>query len=324
MATIRNRNGRWHVQVRRSGTKSVNRTFTLKSDAQLWAREQERAIELEGYDRPDKKLLNDTLTDLLKRYEFEIALAKKSYPVERYYFELISRQAFANVTLKNLRASDIQKWMDERNKTHQPASTIRVAGVINRVLNIAIRNWNYPLAQNPMQKVIKPANTARPILRLTPDTLQKLKSPSSKIGWIVLFALETGMRRSEIANLKWPDINLTEQLVYVSETKNGYGRHIPLSSRSVDAIQHMDVKNEYVFGMSSNAIRLAWQRLKNTQKIEGVRFHDLRHEAISGMFERGLTMAEVAMLSGHRTVSQLFRYAHADIQKVKEKLAQQE
>ena len=48
----------------------------------------------------------------------------------------------------------------------------------------------------------------------------------------------------------------------------------------------MDGNNEYVFGMTSNAIRLAWQRLKNLQQIEGVRFHDLRHEAISGMFER--------------------------------------
>ena len=54
MATIRNRNGRWHVQVRRSGSKSVNGTFTLKSDAQLWAREQERAIELDGFDKPNK------------------------------------------------------------------------------------------------------------------------------------------------------------------------------------------------------------------------------------------------------------------------------
>jgi integrase len=324
MATIRNRNGRWHVQVRRRGSKSVNRTFTLKSDAQLWAREQERVIELDGYGKPNKELLNDTLSDLLKRYELEIAPSKKSYHVERHYFALLRRQAFANLSLKNLRASDIQNWINERSNSHQPASIVRVAGIIERVINIAIKNWDYPLAHNPMRKVMKPAITAKPILRLSSNTLQKLRRPSSKIGWIVLFALETGMRRSELANLKWPDINLTEQLVYVSETKNGYARHVPLSPRSIDAIQHMDVDDEYVFGMSSNAIRLAWQRLKNTQHIEGVRFHDLRHEAISGMFERGLTMAEVAMLSGHRTVSQLFRYAHADIQKVREKLAQQE
>ena len=324
MATIRNRNGRWHVQVRRNGSKSVNRTFTLKSDAQLWAREQERAIELDGFDKPNKELLDDTLSDLLKRYELEIAPSKKSYHVERHYFELIRRQSFANLSLKHLGANNIQDWISERSKSHLPASTIRVAGIIERVINIAIKNWNYPLAHNPMQRVIKPASTARPILRLSPNTLQKLRSPSSKIGWIVLFALETGMRRSEIANLEWSDINLNQRLVYVSEAKNGHARHIPLSSRSVEAIQHMDGNSEYVFGMSSNAIRLAWQRLRNTQEIEGVRFHDLRHEAISGMFERGLTMAEVAMLSGHRTVSQLFRYAHADIQKVREKLAQQE
>ena len=324
MATIRNRNGRWHVQVRRSGTKSVNRTFTLKSDAQLWAREQERAIELDGYDKPNKELLNNTLSDLLKRYELEIAPSKKSYHVERHYFALLRRQPFTNLSLKNLRASDIQNWINERSNSHQPASTVRVAGIIERVINIAIKNWDYPLAHNPMRKAMKPAITARPILRLSSNTLQKLRSHSSKIGWIVLFALETGMRRSEIANLKWPDINLTEQLVYVSETKNGYARHVTLSSRSIEAVQHMDVNNEYVFGMSSNAIRLAWQRLKNLQQIEGVRFHDLRHEAISGMFEKGLTMAEVAMLSGHRTVSQLFRYAHADIQIAREKLAQQE
>ena len=289
MASIRNRNGRWNVQVRRSGSKSVNRTFSLKSDAQLWAREQERAIELDGYTKPNKELLNDTLSDLLRRYELEIAHSKKSYHVERHYFALLRRQPFANLSLKNLRASDIQ-------------------------------NWGYPVAYNPMQRVMKPASTAKPILRLSPKTLQKLRMPSSKIGWIVLFALETGMRRSEIANLKWSDINLNERLAYVSEAKNGHTRYVPLSSRSIKAIHYMDEKSEYVFAMSSNAIRLAWQKLKGSKEIEGVRFHDLRHEAISQMFEKGLTVAEVGMISGHRTVSQLFRYAHADIQKLRRKL----
>jgi len=320
MASIRNRNGRWHVQVRRRGSKSVNRTFTLKSDAQLWAREQERAIELDGYEKSNKELLNDTLSGLLDRYEIEIACNKKSYSVERYYFQLIRRQSFANLSLKNLLASDIQNWINERNKSHQPASTVRVAGIIERVINIAIKNWDYPLAYNPMQKVMKPASTAKPILRLPPNTLQKLKSPSNKIGWIVLFALETGMRRSEIANLKWPDINLAERLASVSQSKNGHPRYVPLSKPAVQAVEQMERSSEYVFGMSSNAIRLAWQRLKTAQQIENVRFHDLRHEAISKMFENGLTIAEVAMVSGHRTVSQLFRYAHADIIQIKRKM----
>ena len=82
----------------------------------------------------------------------------------------------------------------------------------------------------------------------------------------------------------------------------------------------MERSSEYVFAMSSNAIRLAWQRFKNKYGIAGVRFHDLRHEAISSMFEKELTVAEVAAVSGHKTISQLFRYAHADIIKIKVKL----
>jgi integrase len=275
---------------------------------------------LDGYERPNKELLDNTFSGLLDRYEIEIACNKKSYPVEQYYFKLIRRQPFANLSLKNLQAPDIQSWINERNKTHQPTSTVRVAGIIERVINIAIENWDYPLEYNPMRKVVKPANTAKPILRLSTKTLQKLRSPSDKIGWIVLFALETGMRRGEIANLKWPDINLTEQLASVSQSKNGQPRYVPLSKSAVEAVEKMERSSEYVFAMSSNAIRLAWQRFKNKYGIFGVRFHDLRHEAISSMFEKELTVAEVASISGHKTISQLFRYAHADIIKIKFKL----
>jgi integrase len=62
--------------------------------------------------------------------------------------------------------------------------------------------------------------------------------------------------------------------------------------------------------MSANAVRLAWERLRKRAGIEDLHFHDLRHEAISRFFERGLSVAEVALISGHRDVRQLFRYTH--------------
>jgi integrase len=72
--------------------------------------------------------------------------------------------------------------------------------------------------------------------------------------------------------------------------------------------------------MTGNAVRLAWERLKKCHGFEGVRFHDLRHEACSGFFDIGLTVPEVASISGHRTVSTLFRYAHADIEGVRKRM----
>ena len=96
---------------------------------------------------------------------------------------------------------------------------------------------------------------------------------------------------------------------------------MPLSSTALLALGQFKRTDKTVFGMSSNAIRLAWGRYKRSHGIDGVRFHDLRHEAISRLFEKGLTAPEVALLSGHKTVSQLYRYAHADFIKVARRLS---
>lgn len=60
---------------------------------------------------------------------------------------------------------------------------------------------------------------------------------------------------------------------------------------------------------------------KDIESLSGLRFHDLRHEAISRFLEKGLTIVEAAEVSGHRTLSVLKRYAHADVQRIAAKLS---
>ena len=79
-------------------------------------------------------------------------------------------------------------------------------------------------------------------------------------------------------------------------------------------------QNGLVFNLSPNAVRLAFERIRQGCGLTGVRFHDLRHEAISRLFERGLTMPEVASISGHRSLSQLIRYSHADTKALSDKI----
>ena len=118
------------------------------------------------------------------------------------------------------------------------------------------------------------------------------------------------MRRGEIIGLRWVDLLPERALVQLHDTKNGHGRFVPLSAKAIEALQQGDRRGQFIFPMTANAVRLAWERLKQKHEIEGVRFHDLRHEAISPMFDEGMTVPEVATISGHRTVSMLFRYAH--------------
>ena len=68
--------------------------------------------------------------------------------------------------------------------------------------------------------------------------------------------------------------------------------------------------SKFVFPISANCLRLAWERCRDKSHIKGLRFHDLRHEAVSRFFEMGLSVPEVALISGHKDVRQLFRYTH--------------
>ena len=140
----------------------------------------------------------------------------------------------------------------------------------------AIKHHGFPLPFNPVERVIKPRISQKTIRRIPSRLAKLLESPACKIGWIACFAVETAMRRSEIANLQWADVDLERRLVHVRNTKNGYDRSLPLSSTALLAICQFKRTDKTVFGMSSNAIRLAWERYKRSHEIDGVRFHVLR------------------------------------------------
>ena len=129
---------------------------------------------------------------------------------------------------------------------------------------------------------------------------------------IIVFAIETGMRRSEILDLTWDNTRLERQLAYLPLTKNGTSRDVPLSIRAVDVLRGQRSRQDTPtpFPVNANAFRLAWERLRKRADLCDLRFHDLRHEAISRFFEMGLSVPEVAVISGHKDARMLFRYTH--------------
>ena len=92
------------------------------------------------------------------------------------------------------------------------------------------------------------------------------------------------MRRGEILNIKLEHIK--EQTLLISEIKNGHPRTIPLTKRALYILEN----TQFPFPMSANAVRLTWDRLKKKTNIKDPHFHDLRHEAISRFFEKGLSI----------------------------------
>ena len=107
-----------------------------------------------------------------------------------------------------------------------------------------------------------------------------------------------------------------ENYIWLPDSKNGYPRKIPLSNKAKNILK----ESVLPFPISPNAVRLCWSRMIKRSGIQDLHFHDLRHEAISRFFEKGLSIPEVSLISGHKDVRQLMRYTHINPEKLAEKI----
>ncbi|EDW4369316.1 tyrosine-type recombinase/integrase, partial [Salmonella enterica subsp. diarizonae] len=125
-------------------------------------------------------------------------------------------------------------------------------------------------------------------------------------------ALETGMRQGEILSLRWEHIDLQYGVAHLPVTKNGSTRDVPLSRRARNLLHELPVQiSGAVFHYKSTGFKSAWRVALQSLKIGDLHFHDLRHEAISRLFELGtLNVMEVAAISGHKSLNMLKRYTH--------------
>ena len=137
---------------------------------------------------------------------------------------------------------------------------------------------------------------------------------------IIIIAIETAMRRGEILSMRWQHLGDEFTTLRIPTTKNGEERIIPLSSTARSVLKEIRKDTELIFPTSANAFRLSWERIVAAAGIEDLRFHDLRHEAVSRLFEKGLSLPEVALISGHKDPRMLFRYTHLRAEDVVSKL----
>jgi len=295
----------------------MSRTFTLKNDAEVWARQTEASIERSDFPDSDRSLKGIKLRQLLERYEETITPLKKSRAAEKYLLRTIKSHPIARLCLSKLTPAMVTIYRDDRLRSVSPSSVRRELAILQHCLEVARNEWGVALQQNPVSKIKKPAQGKARERRVTVEELERLrvalaKCRSGLLSNIVMFAIRTGMRRGEILTIRWSDINFDASTVHLADTKNGEPRTVPLSSLALSALPTTDnrVMDERVFPLSPNAVRLAWERLKRRAGINDLHFHDLRHEAISRFFELGLSIPEVALISGHRDFKMLFGYTH--------------
>jgi len=317
MASIRKRRNKWQVQIRRKGSRPLTRSFLARKDAETWSRLIELQVDRRELPADARELDVLTLGDLVRRYRDRITPRKRRAEIETIELNAFLRHRICSVPLSELSTADFANYRDERLALVKPATIRRQLSPVRHLLRIASEEWNLPLTQNPLERLRIHGVDQRRNRRLRSSELAALLSEAANtrnkyVRPIILIALETGMRRGEILSLKQSDVSFERQILRIETSKNGYEREIPLTRAAMSLLRPLARQDDkVVFPITPNALKLAFKRLVQRTKITDFRFHDLRHEAISRFFEKGLTPPEVTMISGHRDQRMLFRYAHA-------------
>ncbi|MDU8927666.1 site-specific integrase [Alisedimentitalea sp. MJ-SS2] len=318
---------RWRAMVRRKGYPPQSAYFDRKTDAQSWARSIEAKID-EGKHPIGSEARRHTVDELIDRYCLEVLPHKKSEKDQRQQLR-VWKELVGGLKLSELSPNRILTARAEISSRPgrgvakiSNASVNRYFAALQHVLEIAVREYGW-LEQNPMKRLKKLKEPQGRVRYLDADERKALlqacrESKNPYLEVILLIALTTGLRRSEILGMTWGRIELDTGLVVIEETKNGTRRSSHLIEPIIERLnvlkQASDGKSQYVFPgknpLKPIDIKSAWHKAVRSAQLEDFRFHDLRHTAASYVAMDGGSVPEIAALLGHKSFQMAARYAH--------------
>jgi integrase len=188
---------------------------------------------------------------------------------------------------------DIAVWRNGRAAAGKAPTTIKNAlTIISQVYQVAGTEWGMQGLQNPVRGVRMPRNRPARDRRLEPGEEEILLAGCDAAGHpllrpVVSWALETAMRQGEILGIEARSIR--GNVAYLPDTKTTRARSVPLSSRALRIIQELAVPlRGPIFRIGQDGLEYYWRKACRIAGIVDLRFHDLRHEATSRLFELGL------------------------------------
>lgn len=328
MATINKRvdkdgNVRYQARIRLKGHPTETGTFTRITDAKKWVQQTEAAIQ-EGRYFKTSESKKRTLADTIDRY-IDLFKPEKGRRAQLLWWKnRIGSYLLADITPAIIASGrdDLLKSNTKRGRERSPSTVVRYIAALSHVFTVTIKEFGW-IETSPVSKISKPREPEGRVRFLSDEERIKLieackASESPVLHLVVVLAISTGMRQSEIMNLTWSQIDFIRQQIILEKTKNKTCRTIPLASLALDLLRkHAEkggLKTNLVFpgkiSMKPIAIRRPWVAVIKQTGIKDFRFHDLRHSAASYMAMTGSSLVEIGVLLGHKRLEVTKRYSH--------------
>lgn len=333
------KSGNWRVQVRRKG-QYASGTFLRKCDADAWAIEAARDID--NGKKPTKRAKRSaggisTFGALIDLHINDLMELGK--PLRRSKDHVLRRlkDDIGSTPLTNLTKSELIAFGKRRAKEGAGPATLSIdfsfIGTVlthaNAIHDIPTDLEQHRLARYALRRLGLIAKSDERDRRPTADELKRIlhyldtaTRVEIPMGRIVRFAIATAMRSEEIHKIRWADIDPNSRTATIlnrkdPRKKDGNNQLVPLVRfTGFDAWALLEEQREWTrlkdrcFPYNHRSAEAAFRRCVRALEIDDLHFHDLRHEATSRLFEAGLTIEQVALISGHKDWKQLKRYTN--------------
>lgn len=331
----------WQAIVRRRGYPQQSKAFPTKAEAEEWASLVEADMRRGTYQSSDAAS-RTTLSELIKDFKAEFAV--KHYRVredqkEAWRFQLarldetLGQYSLAAIDQKLAAAYRDGRLRGNTDRKPVNESTVRKElYMLSKVLGFAETEKGIPLPRgNPVEKIRKPSEGKGRARRLDSQEWAAFENEckKSRNPWLwpaVQLAVETAMRQGELLSLTWKQIDRKHRLALLDnpeKIKNEEPRAVPLSPAALDILNNLPTSaSGRVLPVERMTLYHAFRYACDRAGVNDYTFHDLRHEALSRLAERGdFTVLELAEVSGHKTLQMLKRYTHLRATRLAEKLA---
>ena len=315
---------RYHDHNGRERQVTIGKYSDLKFEDAKKMAQKIRSEAVLGGDPAGKKESKKTIPlyrELAEQHLAHAATYQRSFDSTRRIIEGHILSRFAKLRLDEIKQQDVTAWLAEKRQSgYAEASIAKLRSVLSRSFELA-RQWEL-YDGNPVKFVPRVKyNNARERY-LTSEEADRLRlacecSSNSRLAAICGLLLLTGARKSELLQAKWADINLEKRTWTLNMTKNGRGRHVPLSQAAMDIIGQLPrydgcpwlLPNPHTL-LPFTDIKRSFMQARKLAGLNDVHIHDLRHSYGSTLVNAGVDLYTVGKLLGHVNVASTARYAH--------------
>ncbi len=321
MATIQARKGKkgttYRVEFMRGGSR-FSKSFKLKKDAQLFV------ANLLANDDFAYSLTNHTLnslkfSDALAQYlEQDNGRDQSKHQRLKYWLSVFKDKPVGKVTRQQVKAE-----LKTLSESKAPATLNRYKAALSSFYRFL--SEEYDIEHNPTKGIKQSAEDNARTRFLSNKELPRLLDACKRSEWerlylLVLLAITTGARRTELLTLTWDAINFQTKTAHLPKTKNGEQRILTLTADAIAELMRFRQIGGYVFphnrhqGAYFRNFDCHWREALQSAGIKDFRFHDLRHTCASLLAMNGASLLEIAQVLGHKSITMTQRYSHLCIE----------